>query len=419
MSGLRRLELDPPIPFDEAVARVKAALRPLGGESIALAEAAGRVLAENVDAEDAVPPFDNSMVDGFAVLASDVASATPEHPVELTVSGEAMAGGGEITPVRSGTAVRTMTGAPLPPGADSLVMLEWTSSDERRVLVERPTAPGRFVRRAGEDMAPGDRVLEAGARLGPAAIGVLASVGRERVLVGRQPRVAVLATGDELVDLGEPLTPGRIRSSNNWTLAGQAREAGARVQPLGIARDEDADLHARLDLADGADVLLTSGGVSVGDRDRVQDVLRARGLEPVFWRVLSSPGKPLLFGRIAGMLVFGVPGNPVSSMVAFENFVRPSLLALQGFRGPSRPRVRARLTARIAGPEDRRHFARVRVSWVGEEFIADEVHPHGSGNLRSMLHANALAVLPEGVGAAEPGERVDVILLGDPDSAPA
>jgi molybdopterin molybdotransferase len=412
----RRLVADAPIPFDEAAARVRAESRPLPAETIALENAAGRVLAAGVTAPHPVPPFESSTVDGYAVRAEDVAGASADAPVELAAAGEVMAGDAGGASLAPGTARRIMTGAPVPAGADAVVMLEWTEVLTGRVRVERGVEPGRFIRRVGEDVRQGDAVLAAGTRIGAAELGVLASLGCTSFPVHRRPRVAVLATGDELLEAHEPLAPGRIRSSNSWTLAAQAREAGADVRDLGIARDDPGELARRLEAAGDCDVILTSGGVSVGDRDHVQAVLAELGFRRIFWRVTASPGKPLLFGRLGGALVFGVPGNPVSSMVSFENFVRPLLRRLQGDARPERPRVRATLADPIRGPKDRRHFARVRLSWGRDGFIAEEVRPHGSGNLRSMANANALAVLPEGVEARERGETVEVMMLGEPDA---
>lgn len=406
-----RLQLDPPIPFDEAMARVAHHVHPLPVEECYLPEAHGRVLAETVTAAHPVPPFDNSTVDGFAVKAEDLRHATSEHPVELEVVGEVSAGDPGDVAFGNGQAVRIMTGAPIPADADAIVMLEWTEWSGTRVRVMRPGTAGQFVRRAGEDIQPGSVVIEAGTRLRPAAIGVLASVGVVNVQVHRTPRLAVLATGDELLALGEELAPGRIRGTNQYVLAGLARECGAQVTDLGVARDDRADLAQRIEQARAYDVLLTSGGVSVGDRDHVQEVLLGAGFEKVFWRVATSPGKPLLFGKLGDTLVFGLPGNPVSSSVAFENFVRPALGKLEGDAGGERIVVRAVTDTALSGPEDRRHFARVSVTWRPDGYHVDEVRPHGSGNLMSMVKANGLAVLPEGVRAVEVGSGVDVILL--------
>jgi molybdopterin molybdotransferase len=410
-----RREFEPVTPFDEAERIVRSAVTPLDVEEVALREAWGRVLAERIVAPHPVPPFDNSMVDGFAVLAADVEGATPESPVELDVVGEVAAGDSGDVVVATGTAVRIMTGAPVPASADAIVMLEWTTPGARRVRVERETTPGRFIRRAGEDTRAGESMLEAGRTLGAADTGVLASIGSEHVRVYRRPRVAVLVTGDELLEVGEELAPGKIRSSNNYTLAGQVRDAGGELEDLGIGRDDPRDLARRIERGRDADVLITSGGVSVGDHDEVQNVLLAAGLERLLWRVSASPGKPLLFGRMGETLVFGLPGNPVSSMVCFENFVRPVLRSLQGDTRPERPRVQAKLLDSISGPESRRHFARVRVAWTADGFVAREVRPLGSGNLRSMVYANGLAIIPEGRAMAEAGELLTVVLLGFPD----
>jgi molybdopterin molybdotransferase len=355
------------------------------------------------------------MVDGFAVRAADLAGATAEHPVELRVVATIPAGDPGERTVGPGEAARIMTGAPLPPGADAVVMLEWTSWSEDRVRVERETDAGAAVRRPGEDVDRGEIVLEAGRTLGPAALGVLASVGCARPAVYPRPQVAVLVTGDELLGIDEPLAPGRIRSSNDWTLAGLVREAGGIALELGIAPDDEDELASRIAAGGTADVLLTSGGVSVGDRDRVPAILEAAGFEKIFWRVMASPGKPLLFGRLGKTLVFGLPGNPVSSMVAFENFVRPTLRRLQGDPRPERDRMRARVRGELAGPEDRRHFARVIWSRGRRGPVVREVGPHGSGNLRSMARANGLAVLPEGVARRDEGDEVEVMVLGRPE----
>jgi molybdopterin molybdotransferase len=264
----------------------------------------------------------------------------------------------------------------------------------------------------GEDVLAGDVVLRPGRSLAPADVGLLAALGIARVVVRRRPHVALLVSGDELLEPTDPPQPGKIRSSNDWTLAGQIRAAGGLLQRLGIARDDLADLAPRLERARGADVLVTSGGVSVGDRDLLREALARAGFREILWRVASSPGKPLLFGKLGGSLVFGLPGNPVSSMVAFENFVRPSLRLLQGDATPDRPRICARVVGALSGAKDRRHFARVRVAYGEDGYSAREVGPAGSGNLRSMVEANGLAIVHEGRKKVEAGEIVEVMLLG-------
>ncbi len=415
MSAAARLAADEPLPFDEAVARVRAEIAPLPDEEVPLEEAYGRVLAAPVRAAHALPPFANSAVDGFAVRAEDVAGAGPDHPVTLAVAGEATAGHPASTPVRPGRAVRIMTGAPLPDGADALVMLEWTEWTDREVRVFRAPHAGRHIRRPGEDVAAGAEVLPAGRALAPPDVGLLAALGHARVRVRRRPRVALLVTGDELLRPEEPLAPGRIRSANDWTLRGALRDAGAREQWLGLGRDTLDDLASRIARGAEADVLLVSGGVSVGDRDLLGAALAGVGFTKIFWRVLSSPGKPLLFGRLGATLVFGLPGNPVSALVAFENFVRPSLRRLEGDANPERPRLPARAGAAIEGPKDRRHFARVRLVVDAGGARVREVGPTGSGNLSSLVRANALAVVPEGRARVEEGELVETMLLGAPD----
>jgi molybdopterin molybdotransferase len=412
-----RLEPEEVISFDVAIELVRAQLRVLDPEEIALERAFGRVLADSIRAPHALPSFDNSMVDGYALRVDDVRDAAPERPVELRVIAEVAAGEASECVVSPGTAARIMTGAPVPASADGIAMLEWTSWDADRVRVERPVAEGQFIRRAGEDLRAGDAVFSQGTRLGAAHVGVLGALGIGGVTVRRRPTVAVLVTGDELLTVHEELRPGRIRSSNDLVLGGLAREAGGRVLDLGIARDDRGDLEERLTRGRGADVIVTSGGVSVGDHDEVQSVLTEMGFRRVFWRVASSPGKPLLFGTLGASLVFGLPGNPVSTSIAFENFVRPALRRLEGDARPDRPRVWARVVGTISGPPARRHFARVRVEAAPDGLTVREVGPHGSGNLRSMANANGLAIVREGVARLEDGELAEVLLIDGP-SAP-
>jgi molybdopterin molybdotransferase len=409
---MRRLEPESILPFEEAERIVVEATPRVSTEHVDLDSCYGRVLAQEIIAKDSIPPFDASMVDGFAVHSEDVAHATASSPVELVLTGEIPAGSVPSRPVERGHCSRIFTGSMLPSGADAIVMLEWTSWDDGMVRVSRAVASGQHVRRTGEDVRAGDRVLEPGVSLRPQEVGLLASLGWTAVEVGKRPRVAVLMTGDELLDLGEPLVPGKIRSSNRYTLAGQAREAGCVVQDLGTSRDDPAAIERALRNAKEADVVITSGGVSVGDHDEVKEVFERLGMERLFWRVAASPGKPVLFGRWGEAVVFGLPGNPVSSMISFECFVRPLLRRMQGDRFPDRPRIRAKLSSSLRGAGPRRHFARVQLRPDGESFVAVEVGPKGSGNLRSMVHANGLAVIPEGTELMSAGSTVEVMLLG-------
>lgn len=408
---MRRLDPEEILPFDEAERIVLEATPKISTESVDLDSAYGRVLGQTITANDSIPPFDASMVDGFAVRSADVARASVATPVELTIAEQIPAGSTPQRAIEGGKCARIFTGSMLPPGADAVVMLEWTSWNDGLVRVDRAAQAGQHVRRAGEDVRAGDRVLDPGVALRPQEVGLLASLGYAKVTVAKRPQVAILMTGDELLDPGEPLVPGKIRSSNRYTLAGQIRDAGGVVRDLGTARDDPSEIERALRPAQSADVVITSGGVSVGDHDEVKEVFERLGMKRLFWRVAASPGKPVLFGQWQNAVVFGLPGNPVSSMISFECFVRPLLRRMQGDRLPERPRVCAKLEEPIRGSGARRHFARVHVRREGESFLAVEVGPKGSGNLRSMVHANGLAIIPEGTEAKPAGSMVEVMLL--------
>ncbi len=394
----------------EALERILAAVPVLGAESVALSEALGRVLAEPVVAAREVPPWDNSSMDGYAVRAGDTASATADRPVGLTVVGEVTAGRVAAAPLGPGQAYRILTGAPLPDGSDAVVPQEDVSGDDRHIRLVRPVARGAFVRPRGEDIRAGDLVLEPGTVLRPAALGVLATLGYPRVRVRQRPRVAVLSTGDELVEPEAALGPGQIANSNTYALAGLVREAGGVPVNLGIARDRPAELEERFRWGLSADALVSSAGVSVGDRDFVRDVLTRLGAELSFWRVNMRPGKPITFGTLSGRPVFGLPGNPVSAMVTFELFVGPAIRRMGGARVLHRPRARARALAPIDNRGSRWGYLRVRLTRDHEGLAARPTGEQGSGILTSMLHADGLAVLPPDTRVA-PGESVEVILL--------
>ena len=394
----------------EALERVLAGVPILGTERVPLAEALGRVLAVPVVAGREIPPWDNSSMDGYALRAADTATASRDHPVLLQVAGEVAAGKVADRELGPGEAYRILTGAPLPSGSDAVVPQEDVRREGARVALERPVEVGAYVRAHGEDMRPGDRVLEPGVVLRPAALGVLAALGHSRAEVYRRPRVAVLSTGDELVAPDAPLGPGQIPDSNTYALCGLVLEAGAIPLSLGIAPDRRDVLVDRFRQGLHADVIVSSAGVSVGDRDFVREAVESLGARLDFWKVNMRPGKPLTFGRIGERFFFGLPGNPVSSMVTFELFVRPVLRRLGGHRSLRRPIVEARALEPIDNPGSRPGYLRVRLERLDGGLGARPTGSQGSGILRSMLLADGLAVV-SGDTRIPKGDLVDVILL--------
>jgi molybdopterin molybdotransferase len=395
---------------EEALARILSAIPVLGAETVELTAAFGRVLGESVVAGRDLPPWDNSAMDGYALRAADAAGASPAHPARLRLLGEVPAGSVAERPVGVGEAYRILTGAPLPEGADAVVPQEDVRSEAGALLVPRPVEHGEYVRPRGEDIRRGEPVLGPGAVLGPPALGVLAALGRPLLRVYQRPRVAILSTGDELVEVDVTPRPGQIANSNSYTLGAQVLEAGGLPVHLGIARDNRQELEERFRAGLSADVLVSSAGVSVGDRDLVREVMEKLGAELDFWKVSMRPGKPLTFGRRAGRPFFGLPGNPVSSMVTFELFVRPALRRMGGHPELFRPRARARALEPLDNPGPRRGYLRVRIGRDGDELTARPTGGQGSGILRSMLLADGLAVVAPD-SRVEPGESVEVILL--------
>jgi molybdopterin molybdotransferase len=350
-------------------------------------------------------------MDGYAVRWDDIRDATPEHRVPLEVIEDLPAGFIATKTVGKGQAIRIMTGAPIPKGADTVVPVEDTEKNERYVSILRPYGAGGNIRRAGEDVKKGDRVISSGDLVRPPEVGMLASLGRSFVYVFQRPQVAILATGDELADVDEALDGVKIVSSNSYALAAQAKDCGAIPIQLGIARDRKEEIERKLRQGLRADVLISSAGVSVGDYDFVKDVLNDLGMEMVFWKVAMKPGKPLAFGLIEGKPVFGLPGNPVSSMVSFEQFVRPSLLKMMGHRHLFRPVIEAVLKEDIQKEPGRRHFIRAFVSFEEDHYIVRITGEQGSAILRSMVKANGLVVIPEDKKLVKAGEKVKVQLL--------
>ncbi|HET7489340.1 MAG TPA: gephyrin-like molybdotransferase Glp [Acidimicrobiales bacterium] len=401
------------IPVEEARTAVLAACRPLPVETLALGDALGLVTAEPVVAPEPVPPFDNTAMDGYAVRSADTAAA----PVRLRVAGTLAAGSAPEVVVGAGEAVRIMTGAPMPPGADAVVMVEYTEAAGDKVEVHHAALPGDHVRRAGEDLPAGEEVFPAGTVLRPGHLGVIASTGRAAIAVRRRARVGVLSTGDELADPGAPLAPGRIRDSNRPTLLALLRQSGCEAVDLGRCGDSEDAIRTALKAAvERCDAVLTSGGVSVGDFDYVKVVLEELAAGTARWmQVAVRPAKPLAFGVVeragAGVPVFGLPGNPVSSMVSFELFARPALLAMMGHTVLDRPRVEAVADEPLARrPDGKLHLVRVVVDYAGSRHHARSAGGQGSHMLRAMATANGLALLADGTGV-EQGGSVEVMLL--------
>ncbi len=395
------------IGIDEALDAVLDGVRPLGAEQVPLLEALGRACAGEVVSPEAVPGFDNSAMDGFAVRGEDLAGGRRE----FAVVAEIPAGRPSSRRLVEGDAARIMTGAPLPPGADTVVPVELTVALEEGVLLTEAPPPGSNVRLAGEDILPGDVLIGPGDRVGPAEIGLLASVGVERLPVARRPRVAILATGSELVASGQALSPGQIRNSNSFSAYAQVIEAGGEPILLGIASDDLAETQRLIAAALEQDVALTSGGVSVGDFDFVKQVQERLGVERRFWGVATKPGKPLAFGVRGRTLTFGVPGNPVASMVSFELYIRPALLALQGRRDLYRPYVTAVAAEPVGRAKDRTELRRCRLARAGGSWCFTTTGPQGSGILRSMALADGLAIVPAGYAGGPAGEAFVVQLL--------
>ena len=397
------------IPLDEARSYVLAGCRPLEVVEVTLDHADALILAEQVVAAEAVPPFANTAMDGFAVRAADTVNA----PADLRIVGTLAAGAAPDRPVEPGEAIRIMTGAPMPPGADAVIMVELTSvsADDAVVTIERAVPVGNHVRGIGEDLSVGQLVFEAGTELTPGHLGVLASLGSATVRTHRRPRVGVLSTGDELVAAGEPLAPGQIRDSNRRTLLALVGRTGCVPVDLGLVRDDEALIREAISAgAASCDALITSGGVSMGDYDYVKAVLDDLG-EMRWMQVAIKPAKPLAFGLVGRTPVFGLPGNPVSSMVSFELFARPGLRTLMGHAEPGRPSVRAIADADLKRHSDGKiHFARVVVTLVDGEHRVVSAGGQGSHQLHAMATANALAVLPNGEGA-QAGDSVEVLLL--------
>ena len=408
---------------EDAFDRVMASFRPLEPVRQPVMECLGQVLAENVTSPLALPPLANSGMDGYALQAQDIVGASADSPRRLNVIGIVPAGQLPDRVVTPGTAVRIMTGAPVPDGADAVVPFEQTDEVQRKregrpmneVEVFSPMSKGANVRPAGEDIEPGELVLEAGTVVRAAEVGVIASLGLDTVTVIRRPVVSVLATGDELETTGVALSGGRIYDSNSSSVAASVLAAGGVPRLLGIARDNLEHLRQKLSETAGSDLVISSAGVSKGDYDIVKDVLNERG-SMNFWSVRMRPAKPLAFGHLRGgdgkdVPLLGLPGNPVSAMVAFEMFARPAIRAMLGRPKLPRPSVEGVLTGPIFNYDGRRVYARVEVVLQDGVYRATPTGPQGSNILTSMSRANGLAICPEDLPRKDAGERVQILML--------
>jgi molybdopterin molybdotransferase len=379
--------------LEEALEQILAAIPSACFESIALSEAAGRILAERVSAPIDLPAFDNSAMDGYAVHASDVTSAKPNHPARLRVAGKIAAGEVFAADLSSGSCVRLFTGSPLPRGADAVVMQEDTRVENpAEILVLDSVQTGENVRQQGEDVRKGTVLVEAGDRLGSGQLGLLGAAGVARVHVGRQPRAGVVATGSELKEAGEALGPGQIYESNRLMLAEQVRRAGALVRKFPLIPDTLGATRRALEQAfSECDLVITSGGASVGELDFIKQGFADAGGDLQFWKVAIRPGRPFIFGRCKGKLLFGLPGNPVSALVTFLLLVRPALLRWQGATQVSLPTHPGVLVEPFANPGNRRHFMRVKVDPSGKVYSAGAQASH---MLSSLASANGLIDVP-------------------------
>ncbi len=405
------------IALEEAQARVNRDLPVLAPTQVNLADSLGMVLAETVAAAEAIPPFANTAMDGFAIKASDTVGASKTSPVTLPVVGTIAAGSEATTRLSAGEAMRIMTGAPLPPGADAVIMVELTRPAGFDVQLLAQVDVGNHVRPAGDDIQRGAEIMHPGTVLGPGHLGVLASLGRQEVTVYRRPRVGVMSTGDELMEGPEPLKPGQIRDSNRITLLSLLTEAGLQPVDLGLVRDdEDAIETAMRRGAESCDAVLTSGGVSMGDFDFVKAVLTRLG-DFTWMQVAIKPAKPLVFGYLDETPIFGLPGNPVSSMVSFELFARPGLRRMMGLLDAERPVVTAVANGGLPRrPDGKTHFQRIILQRDDAGvLVVRSAGGQGSHQLMSMATANALAIVTDGEGVAD-GGTVEVMYLGSDQS---
>jgi molybdopterin molybdotransferase len=396
--------------YEQALEAVLAGIRPLPSETVALLDSLGHALSEDIAIGHSLPPFDNSAMDGFALRAADIAAASSSVPVRLPVQETVLAGSRLPSSLRNGAATRIMTGAPLPDGADAVVPIEDVTTGDGMVILTAPAPAGQFVRRKGEEYAAGATVLSRGQIMKPAAVGLAAAAGRATVDVIAAPRVAVVVTGDELIEPGRDLPEGCIYNSNGYGVGALIKESGARLAGIVHAGDTRESLREAFDTCRDADVVITTGGVSVGDRDYVKEIVAERGSLDL-WRVAIRPGKPFAFGTLEDALFFGLPGNPVSALVTFLLFVRPALGKLGGKTDAAPRFVDAALTEDVSHEPGRRSFFRAVLSEEGGRRAVSLAGAQGSGMLSSLVRANCLVAIPETVSSLPAGSVVQALPL--------
>jgi len=399
------------ISIEDALEIVLKQVSVLSSERVKLLSSLGRVLSENIYSDFDIPGFNRAAMDGYAVVAKDTVHACSDRPVTLKVIDEVPAGFKVKSAISSGKAIRIMTGAVLPEGADAVVMVEYTETRGDKVMVFRSVKKGENVSFSGEDVKKGELVLPRGTLIRPQEVGMLAALGKTEVYVTRKPKVAIISTGDELIEPGKTLEKGKIYDSNSFSLFSQVLKCGADPERIGIVPDDKDELLHKVKMGLSSNILLLSGGVSEGKYDLVKEVLMEAGVKPLFWKVAVKPGKPTFFGIRERTLVFGLPGYPVSSMMNFENLVKPAIFKMLGREGYKRIKIRAVLKGEIKNSSGRKNFIRVRLIEENGRYLAIPAPSQKSGVLKSMVWANAVVVLSTDVRKVENGEEVLVEVL--------
>jgi molybdopterin molybdotransferase len=399
------------IPYPEALSALLETTPHIGSEQVPIIKALGRVLREDIYSSYHIPPFTKATMDGYAVKSRDTARAKKERPILIDVIGDLPAGRVPGRTLRPGQAIRIMTGAPLPKGADAVVMVEDTEKAEGAVKIFRAVKRGDNIGKAGEDVRKGERVIARGTKIGPAEMGMLSACGKSRIRVSRIPRAAIIITGDEIVEPDRPMKPGQIRDANSYSLFGLCHQAGVSPELLGIAGDSKGRLEKKLEKAKQHELLILSGGVSMGDYDLVKDILKGCGVKPVFWKVAIKPGKPVFTGKRGRQVVFGLPGNPVSVMITFMLFVRPAIDKMTGRIPSGLPRGRATLTEGIKLKPGRRKFLRGMLHLERGKHYVKPYYDQHSGILNSMVKGDVLIDVPGTVNSLKKGQPVEIIFM--------